>query len=395
MAAPKKQATPVQKQPVSAKKALLAQAMAGINKKFGAGAVGTLKEKADEFKIVRIQSRSAAFNQMLYGGWVGGRISELYGPSDSGKTSMALDIIGYNMQKDPDFTAGWFETEGHFDVDYAIKTFGIDPDRFTIWNMNDYGAEKGLDVLESLLRSGAYNLVTVNTVAGLTPSKELTDSMEDNNIGLQARMMSKLMRKIVAISAKQNVHVLFINQVRASVGTYGTPDTPTGGKALSFWASQRVLMRSGFLDKDDKSKGYDPDRFKKIDCSVRKNRCAEGKNPYVKCTYYVEYGVGIDTVGQIPELAKGAGVITVRGAWHYDLDEKGNPIKLKNGSEGKWGSVGEFRTFLRNNSWYADELFDRIMASGAKVVDVMSEEEIDEVEEEEKELGKEFVEDTE
>ena len=374
------------------KKSKLADTIAIINKKFPTNKIGTLSEKMDEFKIEKIPTRSVAFNKMLYGGLVKGKISELYGDCDSGKTSMALDTIGYNMSKDKEFTAAWFETEGILDSDYAINTFGIDPDRLTVWSMEDNGAEKGLDILEVLLRSGEYNIVVINTVAGLTPSAELAGGMEDATVAVQARMMSKLMRKIVAIASKNKTHVMFINQVRANVGTFKSGNVPTGGKALSFWATQRIIMKSGFIDGDMKKKGYDPEKFKLINCSVKKNRCSDCKNPYTKSSYFVEYGVGIDMVGELPELAKQSGVIDVRGAWHYDMDDDGKtPKTLKDGTTARWGSAGDFRTFIRNTPWYADELRTRIMNSQTYAPESMSEEDINQAKTEEAELTKQFT----
>lgn len=362
------------------KKDKIAAAMGAINTKFGKKTIGTLTQMADDFKIEFIETESAMVNKMLYGGWVIGKISEIYGPPDSGKTSNALSTIGWNMKKDPNFTAGWFETEGHFDVKYATETFGIDPERFTIWSMQDYGAENGLDILEGLLRSGAFNFIAVNTVAGLTPRKELDGSMSDEHMALQARMMSRLMRKIVAIASVKRTHVQFINQVRSTMGMGN--DVPAGGKALAFWARQRMFMKAGFIEKDDAQKGYDPDIFKKIESAVKKNTCAT-LNPYRKCTYFVEYGVGIDTVGELPQLAASAGIIVLRGAWHYEYEpgtEK--PIVLPNGDFARWQGAGAFRNYLRSHPEYAASIRARVSGDIFEIKS-MTEDEIKEAKAEE------------
>ena len=380
---------------VLSKKELIAQSMTKINKQFGAKTVGTLSSKIEEFKIEYIKTRSLAYNKMLHGGFVKGRISEIYGNQDSGKTSISLDTIGYNMQMDPNFYAGWFETEGHFDINYAIS-FGIDPERFTVWSMEDYGAEGGLDILEAQIRTGAYNMITVNTVAGLTPKKELEGEMIAQDVALQARMMSKLMRKIVAIASKKGTHVQFINQVRVNVGSYGGGSIPNGGKALAFWASQRLNHNGGFIEAEEKAKGYDPELFKKIDVSVKKNRCSSMGNPYQKCTYYAEYGVGIDQIGTLPDQAVEFGIIKKNGNWCVDaasVDTKGKAVPkiLPDGTKLAWPGAGGFRAYLREHPEYVEELRNRIEALIGGPIDIapvecMSVEEVDQAKIEQAEL---------
>lgn len=353
---------------------MLKATMAKINASFGEGTIGTLTEKAKELAIEFIETRSAAYNSVLHGGLAKGRISEIYGPSDSGKTSILLDTIGYNMTINPDFTAGWFETEGHFDMEYATKTFGIDPERFAIWSMSDYGAEKGLDILESFLRSSTLDILVVNTVAGLTPKTELDADMEKQHMALQARMMSKLMRKIVAIATKTNTHVSFINQIRSDIGSsgpMGAPNVTPGGAALKFYSSQRIMMKNGFMKAEDTAKGYDSETFKRIDVQVKKNRMSTGKNPYQKCSYYIEYGVGIDTIGEIPMLVEEYEVLKKSGSWFFDIDSKGK-TKVRNGVELKWQGKGNFRDYLNENPDYVEELRERIALAGASIVDVQA-----------------------
>jgi len=386
MAAKKEIIVPTKTNTVS-KKDLLKQAMMGINKRFGEGAVDTLANKKDEMKTEFIKTKSIEVNTVLSGGLGKGRMSEIYGIYDSGKTSLLLETIGYNMQINPDFQAGWFETEGSISIDHAINTFGIDPDRFTVWQIQDFGAEKGLDVLEALIRSAAFDIVVVNTIAGLTPKSEMDSDMEQQSIAVMARMLSKLMRKITGIVAKTKNHVSFINQVRANVGSYGGGDISVGGKSVPYYSSQRLQLRNGFLEAEDKAKGYDPEKFKKIDVSVKKNRCCTTENPYKKTTYYVEYGIGTDQVGCLPDLAVSAGIIYKGGAWFKDLDAKGNP-KVVNGFERRWQGVGNFRTYIRDNPDFADELRQRIENAGITIEDTlttaMNEAEIEEATSEER-----------
>jgi recombination protein RecA len=351
------------------KQQLIKDAMAKINGKLGVGTVGTLASKVNELTIKYIPTRSPNVNAMLNGGIGCGKIVEIYGSSDSGKTSLLLDTIGYNMQLDPNFYCAFYETEGHLDFDYATSTFGIDPERLSIWHMDDHGAENGLDVLESLLRSGAYNMFVVNTVSGLTPKTELDSSMEDQSMALQARMMSKLMRKITAIAARNNTTVVFINQVRDTMQMKANP-VPSGGKALSYWASQRINMRGGYIEADDKAKGYDPEFHKKIDCKVTKNRLCTKSNPYKKCTYYVEYGVGIDMIGEIPQLAVDAGILIKSGSWFYYGSDKDHIDTTT--SPGKWNGIGLLRSYLRDNEDFAQELRIKIESAGIQTLTVQA-----------------------
>jgi recombination protein RecA len=372
----------------SSKLDMLNMAMKKIKSSFGEEKIGTLREKKDEMKIEFIKTKSSALNKALNGGLAKGKISEIYGPSQAGKTSTLLETIGYNMSLDPEFVAGWFETEGHFDYDYAVGTFNIDPDRFIVWSMEDEGAEDGLDMLESILRSGALDILVVNTVAGLTPKSEIDAKMAKMTIGLQARMMSKLMRKLTAVTNRLGTHISFVNQIRSDInatGSMGTPTTTTGGAALSFYASQRIYQKIGFIKEEDKSKGYNQDEFKKIDVQIRKNRLATGRNAFQKCTYFVEYGVGTDVVGEIPTLVEEYGILKKSGAWFYDLDDDGE-VKVRNGKPLKWQGRGAFRKYLLEDTGYYEELRERIENIGVKEIDQvssMSEEEIEKAEKEE------------
>lgn len=201
------------------KKKNLTAFMNGINKKFGANTIGFAKDK--DLKIQYLQSPSHEFNAMLNGGIGVGRITEFYGENSSGKTSMAIEIIAHNQKIDPDFVAGWFETEGSIDEE-ILKSFGVDMERLVYWDQTDCGAEQGLDILRSLIASGQFNMIVVNSVAGLAPKKEIEDDIEKQNVALTARMMSKLMRVITGACYKTKTSAVFINQVRTNVGVmYG------------------------------------------------------------------------------------------------------------------------------------------------------------------------------
>ena len=175
------------------------------------------KDRIDELKYKFIPTASESLNVALNGGFAVGKIIEIAGESSSGKTSLALETIALDHKNDPDSIWGWLDTEGDFDADYATLK-GVDLDRLIVWEIDDAGAEQGLDKLEMLIRSHALKGVIINSVTGLVPSKELESEMEKQEVALQARMMSKLMRKITAICNRTETTVIFINQLRTNVG---------------------------------------------------------------------------------------------------------------------------------------------------------------------------------
>lgn len=186
-------------------------------------------DRIDDLRFEFIPTPSENINAALGGGFVRGRIAEVAGENSSGKTSLLLETIAQDMKRDPDAIYGWFETENSFDPDYAFNVKGIDPDRLIVWEVSDEGAESGLDTLEMLIRSNTLKMIGINSVTGLVPKKELTNEMEKQEVAIQARMMSKLMRKITAIAGKTKTAVVFVNQMRTNVGVmYGDPNTTTG-----------------------------------------------------------------------------------------------------------------------------------------------------------------------
>ena len=199
----------------ASKKKSVADVMNRVNKKFGAGSIALAKDK--DLKITYLQSPSHEFNAMLAGGIGVGRITEFYGESSSGKTSMAIEVIAHNQRLNPEFMVGWFETEGSIDQD-ILEAFGVDMDRLAYWDQTEVGAEQGLDILRSLVASGQFDLIVCNSTAGLAPRKEIEDDIEKQNVALTARIMSKLMRVITGSCYKTKTSLILINQVRINVG---------------------------------------------------------------------------------------------------------------------------------------------------------------------------------
>lgn len=361
-----------------AKKKRLNNVLAGINKKFGASTVDYVSNKEEELTIKRYHSPSYNFDMMLYGGIVVGKVVEFYGKPSSGKTTMAIEIIKENQATNPDFTVGWFETEGSTDVD-TLKKFGIDIDRIVYWDQKNVGAEQGFDILRSLVESGEFDMIVINSVAGLCPKAESEDEMGKANIGLTARLMSKLFRVITGACDKNNCTLLFINQVRDNVGVmYGNPETTTGGKALSFYATQRVHFNKVKLEAAD---GIKDTEGLKISCRTTKNRCANGQNPYQSCTYVARYDAGIDRIAEYPGLLIQLGVLTQAGAWYYEGTGKDDCIN-------KWQGIAKLQESLKNDpvlrERYKKIIYSRMNSYGANA---LSEEEVQQIKMEEQEIN--------
>lgn len=354
------------------KKKAVKDMMDKINKKYGPGTIGTIKEKKDELTLRFIKTPSAEINLMLDGGVVKGKIVEIMGESGSGKTSLALEIIAHNQKLNPDFMAGWFETaEGSFDFEYA-KMLGVDTDRLVYVEQPESGAEKGLDAVRAMISSHALDMVVVNSVAGLAPAKEMEDDLEKANIALTARLMSKLMRVIGGIASKSGTTCVFINQMRTDVGKmFGDPNVTTGGRALAYYSTQRIRLSKY------KVQAADPiteDEGIKVVCKVLKNRAAR-KNPFKTCEYFAIYGKGIDVVVELPTILEREGIIRKSGAWIYYEDDKGKPITVDK-TEMKFGSKAKFSEWLKSSKAGVDYFVNLLNTIDVKGVS-MTEDEVE------------------
>lgn len=344
-------------------------------------------DRIDELRHEFIPTPSVNINMALGngsapGGFLRGRISEVAGESSSGKTSLMLEVIGLDHKNDPDSVWGWLDTEGDWDSDYAIQK-GIDLDRLILWEVDDTGAEKGLDTLEMLIRSHAVKGIVVNSVTGLTPKSELESEMEKASIALQARLMSKLMRKVTAISNRTHTAVIFINQLRTDVGKmFGDPLSSTGGKALQYFASQKLTLRKVKLQKED---GITEEEGIKVNVKIAKNRAARD-NPYKATSYTALYGTGIDDVREVAGIAAETGVVDVRGAWTYYPTKE--TVAEWNGEKLAFQGKSKFLDFIREHEDFKRHLLDLI--DGKAQVGSLPAEEIELLQEQEKQISEEL-----
>ena len=283
----------------------LAAALGQIEKQFGKNTVMRLGDPMSIQKIEAVSTGSLGLDIALgIGGLPKGRIIEIYGPESSGKTTLTLQAIA-ECQK-AGGTAAFIDAEHALDPQYARK-LGVDIDNLLI-SQPDHG-EQALEIADMLVRSGAIDMIVIDSVAALTPKAEIEGEMGDSHMGLQARLMSQALRKITGNAKRSNCMVIFINQIRMKIGVmFGSPETTTGGNALKFYASVRMDIRRVGQIKDGESIIGSETRVK-----VVKNKVAP---PFREALFQILYGQGTNRLGELVDLAAGENIIQKSGAWY-------------------------------------------------------------------------------
>jgi recombination protein RecA len=310
--------------------------LGNIEKNFGKGSIMRLGAEAE--KMESISTGSLGLDYALgVGGLPKGRIIEIYGPESSGKTTLALHVIAEAQKKGG--IAAFIDAEHAFDRFYAAK-LGVDVENLLI-SQPDYG-EQALEIAENLIRSGAIDVIVVDSVAALTPKSELEGEMGDSKMGLQARLMSQAMRKLTATINKTGCICIFINQLREKLGVlFGNPETTTGGNALKFYSSVRLDIRKVSQIKDGENV-----LGSRVKVKVVKNKVAP---PFRKAEFDILYGEGISRTGEIVDLGVETNVIKKSGSWFSYGDSK-----LAQGRDA-------VKRLLEDNPELADELCEKII----------------------------------
>jgi recombination protein RecA len=341
------------------KRKALTSALGQIEKQFGKGAIMRMGDRVNE-AIETVSTGSLGLDIALgVGGLPRGRVVEIYGPESSGKTTMTLQAIASCQRAGG--TAAFIDAEHALDPTYAEK-LGVKVDDLLV-SQPDTG-EQALEIADMLVRSGAVDMVVVDSVAALTPKAEIEGEMGDSHVGLHARLMSQALRKLTANIKKSGTLVIFINQIRMKIGVmFGSPETTTGGNALKFYASVRLdIRRIGAVKRGDEIIGSET-RVK-----VVKNKVAP---PFRQCEFEILYGEGTSREGEIIELGVAQNLIDKSGAWY---SYKGDRI-----GQGK----ENVRQFLRDNPAIANEvdaqLRERLLVPVGKAAPASAEEVVEEV----------------
>lgn len=340
-----KEAVEIQADANAAKLKALQATIDKIEKDYGKGAIMKLGDQP-QWDVQVIPSGSIALDHALgIGGYPKGRIVEIYGPESSGKTTLAIHAIAQAQKLGG--IAAMIDAEHAFDRSYA-KALGVDLETLLI-SQPDNG-EQALEIADNLIRSGAIDIVVIDSVAALTPKAEIEGEMGDNKVGLQARLMSQALRKLTANIAKTNTCCIFINQLREKIGImFGNPETTTGGNALKFYASVRLDVRKTTQIKDGDEALGNRTRVK-----VVKNKMAP---PFKKAEFDIVFGEGISHTGEVCDLAVEMDVIHKSGSWFSYNGEK-----LAQGREA-------VKQLLADNRELCDEVEARLRETLASVED--------------------------
>ena len=321
------------------KNSALEMAISQVEKQFGKGSITTLTADAVDLENGAISTGCLSLDQALgAGGIPKGRVVEIYGPEWSGKTTLALHIIAESQKKGGN--ALYIDAEHAVDPSYAEK-IGVDLNRLH-FSQPDHG-EQALEIMDNMLRSGALDVIVVDSVAALVPRAEIEGEMGDSHVGLQARLMSQAMRKLTGTVARAGTAVIFINQIREKIGiVYGNPETTPGGRALKFYSSVRMEIRRVTTIKDGQNSLGNRTRVK-----VVKNKVAP---PFKQAEFDIMYNEGISYLGDILDLAEKADIIEKMGSW-YSYGE----TKIGQGRENA-------KSFLSENDDVRNEVVSKVRA---------------------------------
>lgn len=352
------------------------------NKQYGKtimGRIGKTPEIMDKLIIKFVKTPSSRLNRDLGGGIPRGRCTIVTGDPDSGKTSLLLETIAVNMEEDPDFTAGWLESEHSLEKNYICKTFKIDPDRFFFIPLDmTVGTEKTLDIVEGLISTGGVDMFCINSLRCLVPDKEREKKMGETGVAEQARMNAKMMRKWTGIVAQYETAFCVVQHETTNIGGYGSPKVLAGGEAYKYWASVILRLSKHSIQAGDP---IEKDEGLKIGYIIKKNHCTPGaKRQYCKGEYFVRFGEGTDEIAPSIGVGLETGLLERHGAWLWWMTPGDEEPRQK------FKSKAEFVETMKTNEELWKEFY--ALVQGEVPQESLSDEEIAEIEAEEQKLRK-------
>ena len=348
-----------------------------VNSKAGkviAGRLSKNKEMLDKLTIKFIPSVCHDFNVATGGGYPRGRCTLISGLSDVGKTSRVLEDIGYNMKQDQSFVALWVETENSLDKDMISGTFDIDLNRFIILDYDpNLGAEGILDIISGYMTAAPFDMVVINSLKALVPTKILEEDMSMQTPAIQARLWSKMSMKFTSLVAEGNTAFILITHMYTGIGTYMSPQVISGGMAIKYWSGLTMSFAKKTLGAGDpisKEEGMH------VEVTIKKNRNFSDRLPYQKFDYYVIFGEGTETI--LTNLASfiNAGLLQAKGSYIYLLDDKGEKVESFQGKQ-------KYRQYMIDHPDVYEKLVAKLPTTST--VTALSEEEVADIEREENE----------
>ena len=351
------------------------------NNKVIAGRLGKNSELREKISVKFIETPSLNLNYALGGGIPKGRITIVAGQPDSGKTFLLLETIAKKMKEDPNFIVGWLESEESLNIK-TLEDLGIDLDRFYFDSISrDGAAEEALNKVEAILLSGAVDMFVINSLKCLVPSEELQKGMEQVQVGLQARMNAKMMRKLTSAVSEQNIAFVMVQHLTTQIGTMARdPLILSGGQAIKYGASIIMDLRKRSMNESDPFK---KEEAIKVGVTIQKNHVITDRFPYMKLDYYAVFGQGIDTYLEILNLALDSGILVKSGAFIKVPDENGNP-KIIDGVKMQWQGNAKFKDYCKENPDFFNELKDKL--SGKSNAEFLTQEEAEEFKDLDKDL---------
>ena len=330
-----------------------------INKKAGSIIIGNASNEVIRQKLTVevIPTASMKVNEAIGGGWPKKHFSILTGDADSGKTFLLLETIAKNMKEDPNFIACWIESEGSLNNE-PLDMFGIDRNRFYFYAVGSEGGETAMDYIITFAKQGV-DMIVINSLKCLTPSKEFKDKMEDANVALQARLNSKFMRIVIPTIFESNTALVAVQLKSTNIGSYMGGKIITGGEQIKY--NSYLTVDNSRVNINANNPLYSmKDQYMQFRSKVLKNHMRTTVNPFVQCEYTVKIGEGTDITGEIVEAAIDQDVLTRKGAWIREYDENGEERLLSENVKCAWNGMSKLLEFLNNNPDYLEYLKNRV-----------------------------------